>query len=126
MADRASTRAEAQDRHELLEAELRRFVEAAVGEFGAERVIVFGSVARAIEEGAQALNEWSVLDLVVVAQTDLPFYERGRRLLLRVRPMVSADVFVYTPTEWREMVDVRLFVQSEMIGKGKVVYERAG
>ncbi len=125
MADRATTRAEAQDRLELLEAELRRFVEVATEEFGAERVIVFGSLARAIDEGAQALNEWSDLDLVVVAETERPFYERGRSLLLRVRPKISADVFVYTPAEWKELKAGRLFVQSEMMEKGKVVYERA-
>ena len=124
MADRAATGAD--DRMELLEAELRRFVEVASEEFGAERIIVFGSLARAMDEGAQTLNEWSDLDLVVVAETELPFYERNRKLLLRVRPRISVDVFVYTPTEWKELKTVRLFVQSEMVGKGKVVYERAG
>jgi uncharacterized protein len=111
---------------ELLEAELRRFVEVASEEFGAERIIVFGSLARAMDEGAQTLDEWSDLDLVVVAETELPFYERSRKLLLRVRPRISVDVFVYTPTEWKELKAVRLFVQSEMVGKRKVVYERAG
>lgn len=124
MADRAATKA--QDRLELLEAELQRFVEVASGEFGAERIIVFGSVARAMEEGAESLGEWSDLDLVVVAETEKPFYERSRNLLLRVRPGVSVDVFVYTPSEWEELKAERLFVQSEMMEKGKVVYEKAG
>jgi uncharacterized protein len=124
LADRAVTGAD--DRMELLEAELRRFVEVASEEFGAERIIVFGSLARAMDEGAQTLDEWSDLDLVVVAETELPFYERSRKLLLRVRPRISVDVFVYTPTEWKELKAVRLFVQSEMVGKRKVVYERAG
>lgn len=126
MADRAATKSEAQDRLELLEAELRRFVKVASEELGAERIIVFGSLARAMEEGAQALDEWSDLDLVVVAETELPFYERSRSLLLRVRPGVSVDVFVYTPSEWKELKTERLFVQSEMMEKGKVVYEKAG
>lgn len=126
MADHPATKSEAQDRLKLLEAELERFVKIASGEFGAERIIVFGSVARAMEEGAQALNEWSDLDIVVVAETELPFYGRSLKLLLRVRPRVSVDVFVYTPTEWQELGAARLFVQSEMMGKGKVVYERAG
>lgn len=125
MADRAVTKAEAQDRLELLQAELRRFVEVASEEFGAERIIVFGSVARAMDEGTQALNEWSDLDIVVVAETELSFYKRSQKLLLRVRPRVSVDVFVYTPTEWQELGAARLFVQSEMMGKGKVVYEKA-
>ena len=84
------------------------------------------SLARAMDEGAQALNEWSDLDIVVVADTQSSFYDRSKALLLRVRPRVSADVFVYTPTEWKEMKALRLFVRSEMLGRGKVVYERAG
>lgn len=126
MADRAATRTGAQDRLELLQSELRRFVEVASGEFGAERVIVFGSVARAMEEGAEAVGEWSDLDLVVVAETEKPFQERIRNLLLCVRPRVSVDVFVYTSSEWEELKAGRLFVQSEMMGKGKVVYEKSG
>lgn len=88
--------------------------------------MVFGSLARAMDEGAQVLNEWSDLDIVVVADTQLSFYERSKTLLLRVRPRVSVDVFAYTPTEWKELEAFRLFVQSEMVGRGKVVYERAG
>lgn len=76
MADRAATKA--QDRLELLEAELWRFVEVASEEFGAERIIVFGSLARAMEEGAETLGEWSDLDLVVVAETNRPFHGRIR------------------------------------------------
>ncbi len=109
-----------------MEAEIQRFVEVASEEFGAERIIVFGSVARTIEEDAETLGEWSDLDLVVVAETEKPFYERSRNLLLRVRPGVSVDVFVYTPSEWEELKAERLFVQSEMMEKGKVVYEKAG
>lgn len=126
MADHAATRTESASRLGLLKAELQRFVDVASKEFGAERLVVFGSLARAMDEGAQVLNEWSDLDIIVVAATQLSFYERSRELLLRVRPRVSVDVFVYTPTEWRELKAVRLFVQGEMMGKGKVVYERYG
>lgn len=126
MADRAASGTESADRLDLLKAELGRFVGIASEEFGADRVVVFGSLARAMDEGAQALNEWSDLDIVVVADTQLSFYERSKALLLRVRPRVGADVFVYTPTEWKELEAFRLFVRSEMMGRGKVVYERAG
>lgn len=126
MADRAATRAEAQDRLELLEAELEKFVKVASEEFGAERIIVFGSLVRAMEEGAEALGEWSDLDLVVVAETKQPFYRRTRDLLLRVRPRVGADIFVYTPSEWKQMKSDRPFVKNEMLEKGRVVYARTG
>lgn len=126
MADRAATRTGAQDRLELLQSELRRFVEVASGEFGAERVIVFGSVARAMEEGAEAVGEWSDLDLVVVAETEKPFYERIKHLRKLVRPEVGADVLVYTPSEWEQMKSKRSFVKNEMLKKGKVVFKDAG
>lgn len=110
----------------MLEAELERFVEVASGEFGAERVILFGSLARALEGNEKALGDWSDLDLVIVAETGEPFYERIKRLLRRVRPRVGADVLVYTPAEWERMSSERPFVKKEMVEKGKVVYERAG
>lgn len=74
----------------MLEAELERFVEVASGEFGAERVILFGSLARALEGNEKALGDWSDLDLVIVAETGEPFYERIKRLLRRVRPRVQS------------------------------------
>jgi predicted nucleotidyltransferase len=126
LADRAATGTELTDRLELLEADLQRFVEVASGEFGAERIIVFGSMARAMEEGAQALEEWSDLDLVVVAETEEPFYERIKHLRRLVRPKVGADVLVYTPMEWHQMKSERPFIKVEVLEKGKVVYEEVG
>ncbi len=114
------------NRLELLEAELERFVEVAAEEFGAERIILFGSLARALESGEEALDEWSDLDLVVVAETEQSFYERIKRLMRRVRPRVGADVLVYTPSEWERMKSERRFIKREVLEKGRVVYERAG
>jgi len=114
-------------RFDLLKSELERFVEVASTEFGADRVIVFGSLARALGgEGGGALGDWSDLDLVVVAETDRPFYERVKRLIRRVEPRVGADVLVYTPSEWERMSSERPFVREELLGRGRVVYERAG
>jgi len=72
------------------------------------------------------LGDWSDLDLVVVAETDRPFYERVKRLIRRVEPRVGADVLVYTPSEWERMSSERPFVREELLGRGRVVYERAG
>jgi predicted nucleotidyltransferase len=81
-------------------------------------VLLFGSVARG------EIREWTDLDLVVVADTDLPFYERTRRILNSVQPKVGMDVIVYTPVEWDELKHTRSFVKQEIIHKGRVVYER--
>jgi predicted nucleotidyltransferase len=114
-------------RMQLLEDELRRFVEVASGELGAERVILFGSLAQALEENdPEAVGEWSDLDLVVVAETERPFYERIKHLLLRVRPRAGADVLIYTPAEWDLMKTRRIFAREEVLESGRVVYERAG
>ena len=87
-----------ESRSKLLDAELKRFIEVASQELDAEKIIVFGSFARGRAEG---IHEWTDLDLVVVAETRLPFHQRIQRLLERVRPKVGTDVFVYTPAEWR-------------------------
>lgn len=113
-------------RRELLQAELQRFVEVASEEFGADKVILFGSLARALEDGGEDVGEWSDLDLVVVAETEQPFHARIKDLLDRVHPRVGADVFVYTPAEWERMRSGRSFIKKEVVEKGRVVYERAG
>lgn len=121
----ANEKTKIRSRLDLLKTELERFVEVASGELGAEQVIIFGSLARALEVGEDALDEWSDLDLVVVARTERPFYERIRDLLDRVKPRVGVDVFVYTPTEWEHMRSERSFIKREVLGKGRIVYERA-
>ena len=54
----------------------------------------------------------------------MPFPQRIKRLLERVRPKVGADVFVYTPVEWEFMKSQRPFIKEEVLKKGRVVYER--
>jgi hypothetical protein len=45
------------------------------------------------------VGEWSDLGLVVIANTDLPFYERIKQVLQSVRLQAGMDIFVYTPAE---------------------------
>lgn len=113
-------------RRDLLEAELERLVGIASEEFGAELVIVFGSLARAMMGDGEEVGDWSDLDVVIVAETGLPFYERTGRLLRRVRPRAGMDLLVYTPEEWERMKAERAFVREEILEKGRVVYERTG
>ncbi len=84
-----------------------------------EHIILFGSLATG------HVDAWSDLDLVIVAETDLGFYERIKQVLHSVRPQVGMDILVYTPTEWQEMTRQRSFIQEEVLNKGRVVYARA-
>jgi predicted nucleotidyltransferase len=104
-------------RERLLRQELARFIEIVVQQMQPERIILFGSLATG------QVDEWSDLDLVVIADTGLPFYERLKQVLRNVRPQAGMDVLVYTPAEWAELSSQRHFVQEEVLGKGQVVYE---
>ena len=66
---------------------------------GAKRALVFGSVARG------EADEWSDLDLVVVAETKRNFFDRFRDFdgLYEVWPRL--DLLVYTPAEFERMVE---------------------
>lgn len=107
-----------EQRAQQLADELNRFVRVVVEHMRPERIILFGSFANG------QIHEWSDLDLVVVAETDLPFYKRLKQVYMQVRPTVGMDVIVYTPAEWEQLKTSRLFVREEIAEKGRVVYER--
>ena len=103
----------------LLRQELARFIEIVTQQMHPESIILFGSLATG------HVGEWSDLDLVVIANTDLPFYARIKHVLQSVRPRAGMDVLIYTPAEWAEMVSERSFIRDEIRDKGQVVYARA-
>ncbi|MBI1735252.1 MAG: nucleotidyltransferase domain-containing protein [Candidatus Rokubacteria bacterium] len=85
----------------------------------ARKAIVFGSVARG------EADEWSDLDLLVVASTARPFLERYLDLegIYDVWPRL--DLLVYTPEEFEEMaVQGRLFL-AHVLSEGVVIHEAA-
>jgi predicted nucleotidyltransferase len=106
-----------EQRRAQLSSELQRFVTIITARMRPERIIVFGSFATG------RIKEWSDLDLVVVARTDLPFYQRLDHVYRSVEPQVGLDVLVYTPEEWADLTATRRFVQEEVVEKGRVLYE---
>ncbi|MBC7342012.1 MAG: nucleotidyltransferase domain-containing protein [Clostridia bacterium] len=108
----------AQKRAGLLKKELNRFIREVPEKIGAERVLVFGSLAQ------NTFHEWSDLDVVVIAHSTVPFMDRIGQILKQFRPRVGLDLLVYTPEEWDRLVKESSFVKEEIIKKGKVVYER--
>ena len=106
------------EREKLLGQELDRYVDLLIQHDDPEKIIVFGSLARG------EIHEWSDIDLVVIKQTDLPFLQRLHEIRQLLHPKVGTDILVYTPEEFEQLSQRRLFFQEEILDKGIVVYER--
>ncbi len=108
----------AMERHTLLKNELARYIQLLREHKNLERILVFGSLA------AGNVHPWSDIDLVIIQETDLPFWHRLRAIRKLIQPKVGTDILVYTPEEWEEMKGKRPFFRHEILAKSKVVYER--
>jgi len=103
---------------QYLKEELERISGIIIKNCRPEKIILFGSLA-----GGRA-KEHSDLDLVVVMKTDLRFVDRLLFLAKLTKPQVGVDFLVYTPEEFREMMeDENLFLQEEVVKKGVVLYD---
>lgn len=79
---------------ETYERELARIVEQLRTRYGAERILVFGSVARG------EVHEDSDIDLIVIKRTDERWIDRVTAALLSVDSRLPVDIVVYTPEEF--------------------------
>jgi len=107
------------ERHAVLKQELERYVASLKEHIDPERIILFGSLADT------TLHEWSDIDLVIVQESNQRFLDRVKTILQLLQPRVGVDIFVYTPDEFARLARESAFVRDEIIGKGKVLYERA-
>lgn len=83
----------------------------------ARKAIVFGSVARG------EADEWSDLDLVIVADTPRPFFERYRDFIGIWDVWPQLDLLIYTPEEFERMrLEGRPFIE-HVLAEGVVVHE---
>lgn len=105
-------------RYQELRHELDRIVKVLVKDYSPEKIILYGSAAHG------KVKRWSDLDIVVIKNTDRRFYDRIGNLLHLTKPTVGVDFIVYTPEEFRDMSEYNMFIREEIIGKGKVVYEK--
>ncbi len=104
---------------ERLEAELQRCVEVLVREYRPQRILLFGSLAQG------RVHEYSDIDLIVIKDTDKPFWDRIWEVLRLLKSTESLDILVYTPEEWQE-IQTRLFFEKEVLPKSKVLYDASG
>ena len=103
------------DYEHLLQEELQRLV-ATLRQMGAEKIILFGSLARG------RMNIFSDLDLIVVIDSQADFVERHGQMYQALQPKVDADILVYTPEEFAHMQD-RPFVQ-QALKEGIILYAK--
>lgn len=99
-----------------LENSLQKLVNIIKAQPGIKKIIVFGSYAR------KKLTENSDLDVLVVQDTDIPWYKRLTGLS-REDVAVSIDMLVFTPDEFEELKTKTGSVVVEAIKEGITVYE---
>ena len=108
----------AANRRKLLKRELDRWLPLIIEHLKPERIILFGSLTD------KPLHEWSDIDLVIVQQTKLPFFERTKQALQLIRPKVGVDLLIYTPEEFSSLLKERCFFRDEIMVRGKVLHAR--
>lgn len=94
--------------------ELRRRLAPHVGR--ARKVIAFGSVARGDPD------EWSDLDLIIVADTSRPFLERFKDFAGLYDVWPRLDLLIYTPAEFERMIAEENPLVLDAIRKGVVLH----
>ena len=104
------------ERKDLLERSLERTVAVLTNEYKPQRILLFGSLATG------EVNETSDLDLLIIKDTPLPFYERLREVALLCPLVVGADLLVYTPDEVEQASRENRFFREEILGKSREVY----
>ena len=85
---------------------------------GARRAIIFGSYARG------EADAWSDLDLVIIADTSLPFPERFKSFRGVFEAYRRAmEILVYTPEEFAQMIEAENPFIEQVLKDGVPIYE---
>jgi len=103
-----------------LQEELERCIKVLKDKYDPERIILFGSFVN------DNVKRWSDIDLVIIKETNQPFLDRTKEVILLLQPRVGIDILVYTPNEFRDLCATRAFFKNEICSKGRTVYERGG
>lgn len=103
-------------RIQAIQSEVQRWLPILQAEATVKEVIVFGSVA------LDQVKEWSDVDLCIIQDTELRFYDRIAWWLRKLRPEVGVDLIVYTPDEVMELKSRSGFYTNEIEQKGKILY----
>jgi predicted nucleotidyltransferase len=83
---------------------------------GAQRIYLFGSWARG------EADEDSDVDLVVIQETSLPFFDRLREAARELEPEWNVDILVYNPEEFQRMIERGNALAETVIEEGTLLY----
>jgi predicted nucleotidyltransferase len=86
-------------------------------EFGAERVILFGSYAKG------RVTEDSDVDLLVIGHFEGRSVDKSVEIRMNLRPKFPVDLLVRTPEKVRQRIDMGDGFMREILEEGKVLYE---
>lgn len=101
--------------------ELLKILDALVADYGAEKIIAFGSCAHG------SVDEHSDVDLCVVREHPTGSTHPGLEADLavsRTHPLISTDLLVRTPTQMAVAERRPFGVMEEIVHNGVTVYER--
>ena len=107
-----------QEREKTLKEELDRIVTIIQNEYDPEKIVLFGSLA------ADAVHEWSDIDLLIIKRTDKRTIERTMELTKLIHPRVGIDLFIYTPEEIDLLLKEHYTFLVNILKSGKTVYEK--
>jgi predicted nucleotidyltransferase len=97
--------------------EIERFGKRIGEEFGAEKVILFGSYA----QGNANLD--SDVDLLIVADFEGRSIDKSVQIRLKLRPAFPVDLLVRTPEKIRQRLEMGDQFIKDILKEGKVLYE---
>ena len=92
------------ERKAQLDTALTQVMRTLLTQYHPEKVILFGSLA------SGEVEEWSDIDLLIIKETPLTFLQRGVEVALLCYTGVGVDFFVYTPTEFEQMIASQNFL----------------
>lgn len=86
-------------------------------EFGAQKVLLFGSYARG------TITKDSDVDVFVIGPFQGRSVDRSVEIRMKVRPGFPVDLLVRTPEKVRERIEIGDTFMREILEQGKVLYE---
>ncbi len=105
-------------RYNNLQQELDRVVARLKQTYDPEKIIVYGSFVQ------KTTCRWSDIDIAIIKKTNKRFIDRLVEVGRLLDTKVATDVVVYTPAEFRDMARDNYFVRDEIVGKGRVMYDK--
>ncbi len=86
-------------------------------EFGAQKVLLFGSYARG------TITKDSDVDVLVIGPFQGRSVDRSVEIRMKVRPGFPVDLLVRTPEKVRERIEMGDTFMREILEQGRVLYE---